>query len=133
MGATRSGPRLSRHRTEPFERAFLRLAPLFVPIPWGGADLQLVNETVSGGGDFVYRPIEDLFVHARRPRRPAQLSNELQGRRADLIVGGWGCKVRQRLDVATHARASCRSSLPESNKIITPRSSLCRSPGRFSR
>jgi len=93
----------------------VRLAPFFVPIPRRGADLQLVNETMRGGGDFVYGPIEDGLVRARRPRRPAQLSNELQGRRADLIVCGWGCKVRQRLDVATHARTSCGKFEPGFN------------------
>jgi len=41
-------------------------------------------------GYLVYGACEREFVHLRGPREAAQLSDELEGRRADLFVrGGW--------------------------------------------
>jgi hypothetical protein len=50
----------------------------------------------------VHRPRESLFVRPGGPRRPAQLSDELHGGRADLLVGGRRMEVVQRLDASTH-------------------------------
>src|SRR5258705_8194308 len=75
-----------------------------------------VEEPVCRLGHLVYRPTESAFVRFGRPREAAQLSDELEGGRADLFVRGGWFEVMQSLDVSTH-----RNSSPPPNDVASPR------------
>src|SRR5215469_5684259 len=54
-------------------------------------------------GDFVHRGPEGSFVDRRRLVESADLPNELERGRADLILGDGRIEVEERSDVAAHA------------------------------
>jgi hypothetical protein len=61
-----------------------------------------MNQPMSGFGHFIDRPVECNVVRSRGAIHAAQLSNELKGGRADLIVGGGWTKIGERLDISAH-------------------------------
>src|SRR5687767_5436394 len=89
-------------RREPLERPLACLSCLLFAVPRLGGRLQRMNQTLGGVGDFVDRLVEGGFIGLRRLRRPAQLANELQRGRADLVFGGGRLEVGERLDVPAH-------------------------------
>jgi hypothetical protein len=79
-----------------------------------------MDQAMSGAGDVVHGLIEHGFVQARRPGRTAELAHELQRRGPNLLVARRGLEVRERLDVATHARPSCLFENHSFDVIIEP-------------
>jgi len=53
-------------------------------------------------GHPVHRATKRVFVRLGWPGEAAQLSDELEGRRADLLVRGRWFEVVQSFDVSTH-------------------------------
>jgi hypothetical protein len=98
----------------------VRLAPLLVPVPRRRFGVQRMDQAMGGRGNLIHRAIERLFVLLRRPRCPAQLAHELERRRPDLVIRRGRLEVRERLDVATHARPSRRFENPSYDVIIEP-------------
>src|SRR3982751_1083559 len=92
---------------EAFPGALLRLACLLCAVARRGVGLERADEPLGRFGDLVDGARERRLVDTRWARRTAQLANELQRGRANLVVGRWRLEVGQRLDVATHRRASC--------------------------
>src|SRR6266571_8468611 len=76
------------------------------PIAGWSVRYERVEELVCRLGHLVYRATESAFVRFGRPREAAQLSDELEGRRADLFVRGGWFEVMQSLDVSTHRNSS---------------------------
>jgi hypothetical protein len=56
--------------------------------------------------NFVHRSIECLFVRLRRFGKTAQLSNKLERRRANFIIGRRRTEVMKCFDGSTHTRPS---------------------------
>ena len=81
-------------------------ARFFFTIARRGAGRERLNQPMRGCRDVVDRPVERRFICARRVIAPAQLSNELQRRRADLVVSGRRRKISEGLDVSAHTSIS---------------------------
>jgi uncharacterized protein DUF1931 len=96
---------VQRTSGEALERPLARLAHLFFAIARRRIRLQRMDQPMRGCGHLVDGAAERSFVDARRPCRAAQLSDELERRRANLVVGRRRLKVGERLDVATHPRS----------------------------
>jgi hypothetical protein len=47
--------------------------------------------------------MERLFIHSGRFSKSANLPDELQSRRVDLVIRRWRFEVVQYLDISTHA------------------------------
>src|SRR5918992_2531189 len=90
---TRCAESGSPHSCEPLARPLPSLAQLLLAVPRRGARAQRVDQSMGGRGDLVDGAIEGGLVGARRSRHPAQLADELEGCRADLLV------ARRRLEV----------------------------------
>src|SRR5207247_177798 len=60
-----------------------------------------VQEPLGGGPDLLHGGVESLSVGWRRGPETADLADELEGRRSDLLIRG-GRRTPERLDAATH-------------------------------
>jgi hypothetical protein len=87
---------------EPEARTFLCLSCLFFPIARWRIGRQRMNQPLSGLSHFIDCPVECNVIRSRGTIHAAQLPNELNGGRANLIVGGGWTEVSQCLDVSTH-------------------------------
>jgi hypothetical protein len=54
-------------------------------------------------GDFSHRLLKSLFIDPGGRAKTADLSDELQGRRANVFAGGEDVGLPQNFDAATHA------------------------------
>jgi hypothetical protein len=61
-----------------------------------------MNQSLGGLSHFIDCPVECNVIRSRGTIHAAQLPNELNGGRANLIVGGGWTEVSQCLDVSTH-------------------------------
>jgi hypothetical protein len=61
-----------------------------------------VDKSIGRCRNFLDRLIESRFVGTRRPRSATQLSDELQRRRTNLVVGSRWLEIGQRFDVPAH-------------------------------
>src|SRR5437667_12702648 len=91
---------------EALARVLTRLTRLFFTIARRCTGRKRLDQPIGGCRDFVDRPVERRFICARRVIAPAQLSNELQRRRADLVVCGRRRKIGEGLDVSAHTSIS---------------------------
>src|SRR5678815_1304606 len=89
-------------RTITNRRSGTRFRGFIVAIARGALRDERVEELSCGMRHVVHGASERELVRLRGPREPAQLSDELQRRRPDLIVRSRWCKVVQRLDASTH-------------------------------
>src|SRR5690606_7612699 len=93
---------MNRLPTEPLPRLLLQLLTLHVPVSGWGFDLKRADELLRGSRHLVHRIVEHLLVDLRGTGRSAQLADELQGRRADLLLRGRRVEVCQCPDVTAH-------------------------------
>jgi hypothetical protein len=61
-----------------------------------------MDQAVCGSRHFLDGEVERRFIRARWVGCAAQLADELQRRRANFIIGGWGRKIGERFDVPAH-------------------------------
>ena len=57
--------------------------------------------------DILDRAVEGNLVRLRGPREAAELADELEGRRPDLILRGGRFEVMQGFDTAAHGWSTC--------------------------
>src|SRR5450755_2773757 len=98
-GSTR---RDSGRSAEAQARALLCLLRFDLAVAGGRLRLQRRQKTPRGVGDLTDRAIEGGLVGLRRLVEARQLAHELQCRGLDLVLGGGGLEIEQRLDVAAH-------------------------------
>ncbi len=77
------------------------------PIPRWGSGLQGMHKFCTRHRNSLDRRVERRLVRQRRLIEPTDLADELQGGRADLVVGNGGREVEQQFDVATHTSPRC--------------------------
>src|SRR5262249_10868448 len=75
----------------------------FLAISRRGLGLERVDELPCHAGRLLDRAIEYHLVGLRRLVEPAQLADELQRCRPNLLIGGWRVEVEQHLDVSAHS------------------------------
>jgi len=64
--------------------------------------VQTFEQLAAGFGDLGYGAVEGGFIDTRRFAKAADLANELQGRRAQLVVGGAAFRLTQNLYASAH-------------------------------
>jgi hypothetical protein len=85
-----------------FRRARLRLNGLDFAVARWSIRHQSVEQMLDEMCDFVDRAIERLFISVRWLAEATKLSNKLQRRRSDLLIGRWRAEVMQGFDVSAH-------------------------------
>ena len=114
---------LRGYRRESRAPAFLRLARFFFPVPRRRTRGNRGNQPFGDCGNLVDRAVERDLIGARWPIHAAQLTDELKGGCADLIWGRGRLKVREGLDIPTHARLldlAYKKSAPLAGPAILP-------------
>src|SRR6478672_12149668 len=91
---------------KPLRGPLAGFARLLLPILRRRARLEGPDEPPRGHRHLLDGRLEGGLVGAGRLRRSAELANELQRRRADLVLRRRRIEVRQRPDVAAHAALS---------------------------
>src|SRR5579859_53910 len=88
--------------TETSRGALTRLASLLFAVPGWGLHGERIDQTAGNHCHVIDRSIERGFVGVRWLRRATEFPDELQRRRANLVVGRGRLEVGQGLDVSTH-------------------------------
>eukprot|EP01136_Pigoraptor_vietnamica_P033458 Opistho-1_new@8972 len=91
----------------PETRQRARLGPrgLDLAIARFGMGDQLGDQAPRRGGDLLHRAVEGVFIGLGGQAEAAELAHELQGRIADLQLGGRGLEIEEGLDIAAHGWA----------------------------
>src|SRR5690606_24743446 len=117
----------------PFPSALARLCRLDLAVACGGGGLERVEKTARGRLHLIDRTVKRHLVRLGRMCEAAELADELQGRRTNLILCRRGLEIEQRADVAAHGRllgaglkaALSRSARPGSTAWLFPTAATC--------
>ena len=94
----------------------LELLDLKRSVLWWRRGLETRDQGLGGGEDVVDGGVPDVDVLGAGLGAARELADELEGSGADLVVGGGGIKVEERLDVPTHAAVSAQPRLPVNSR-----------------
>jgi hypothetical protein len=98
-----SGPTVWSLRSEPDSGPCFRFGRFLLTIFRAGRGFEGMQKPRRDRRDFSYGGIESLFVGLRRFVESADLTDELQGRGADLVVRNRRIKIKERFDVSAHS------------------------------
>jgi len=80
---------------------------------------QRFEQMVRNMRHFIDCAIERVFIRTRRFGETAQLANELERRRSDLVVRRRGCKIMQGLNVSAHEESVTADAVVSKVESIT--------------
>src|SRR4051812_41665452 len=87
---------------ESLRRALTSLAGFLFPVPRRRLDLDRIDKAAGSVGHFFNSPVERLFVGLGRMGCAAELADELDGRRANLIIGRRRREIGEGFDISAH-------------------------------
>src|SRR5262245_27906620 len=104
---------------------------LHLAVAWLGVGHQRPDQRTRRGGDLLDRVIEHDLVGLRGTGKAAQLADELQRRRAYLLVGGGRLEIEQGLDASAHGASggTYPSICTRGTSTLSPRSAKNSKPG----